>query len=112
MLAAADVFVHPSRWEGVSLSVLTAAAAGKACVITRAADPLGQLEQQHAAVIVHADVSNIAQGLTRATALGSDGLREMGIRARNVAAAYPSWESIAGSMVTEIRNVLATPRYQ
>ena len=112
MLAAADVFVHPSRWEGVSLSVLTAAAAGKACVITRAADPLGQLEQQHAAVIVHADVSNIAQGLTRATALGSDGLRQMGLRARNVAAAYPSWESIAATMLTEIRNVLAISRYQ
>ena len=30
LLAAADVFVHPSRWEGLSLSVLAAAAAGKA----------------------------------------------------------------------------------
>jgi glycosyltransferase involved in cell wall biosynthesis len=61
MLAAADVFVHPSRWEGVSLSVLAAAAAGKPCVITREADPLGKLEHERAAVIVQADVANIAQ---------------------------------------------------
>jgi glycosyltransferase involved in cell wall biosynthesis len=40
LFAAADVFVHPSRWEGVSLSVLAAAAAGKPCLITREADPL------------------------------------------------------------------------
>src|SRR5262245_37536354 len=112
MLAAADVFVHPSRWEGVSLSVLAAAAAGKPCVITREADPLGNLEHEEAAVIVQADVSNIAQGLTRATALGSEGLRQMGMRARNVAAAYPRWDSIATKMVTEIRNVLVIPHYQ
>ncbi|MGH8722065.1 MAG: glycosyltransferase, partial [Burkholderiales bacterium] len=31
LFAAADVFVHPSRWEGLSLSVLAAAAAGKPC---------------------------------------------------------------------------------
>src|SRR4029453_6372320 len=100
MLAAADVFVHPSRWEGVSLSVLAAAAAGKPCVITREADPLGDLEHEQAAVIVQADFSNIAQGLTRTTALGAEGLRQMGIRARTVAAAYPTWDSIAASMVT------------
>jgi glycosyltransferase involved in cell wall biosynthesis len=111
MLAAADVFVHPSRWEGVSLSVLTAAAAGKPCVITPAADPLGRLEHEQAAVIVQADVSNMTQGLIRATALGSEGLRQMGLRARNVAAAYPTWDSIAVKMVADIRNLLVVPRY-
>jgi glycosyltransferase involved in cell wall biosynthesis len=112
MLAAADVFVHPSRWEGVSLSVLAAAAAGKPCVITREADPLGHLEQEQAAVIVQADVSNIAQGLTKTSTLGSEGLRRMGMRARTVAAAYPKWDSIAAMMVSEIRNLLVVPHYQ
>ena len=55
LFAAADVFVHPSRWEGVSLSVLAAAAAGKPCLITREADPLGQLERAEAAIVVDAD---------------------------------------------------------
>src|SRR5215470_5206456 len=68
-----------------------------------------QAQVGESVAIVQADVSNIAQGLTRATALGSEGLRQMGMRARNVAAAYPRWDSIATKMVTEIRNVLVIP---
>ena len=75
LLAAADVFVHPSRWEGLSLSVLAAAAAGKPCLITREADPLGALERANAAVIVDASVSSIAAGLRRAATAGGEELR-------------------------------------
>jgi len=104
MFAAADVFVHPSRWEGVSLSVLAAAAAAKPCVITREADPLGHLEREHAAILVDASVESIADGLRRATTLGAEELERMGTRARDVAAAYPKWESIASKVIDAYRN--------
>jgi glycosyltransferase involved in cell wall biosynthesis len=104
MFAAADVFVHPSRWEGVSLSVLAAAAAGKPSVITREADPLGYLEREHAAILVDASVESITDGLRRATALGAEELERMGTRARDVAAAYPKWESIASRVIDAYRN--------
>jgi glycosyltransferase involved in cell wall biosynthesis len=104
MLAAADVFVHPSRWEGVSLSVLAAAAAGKPCVITREADPLGHLEREHAAILVDASVESITQGLRRATALGTEELERIGSRARDVAAAHPNWDSIAARVIDAYRN--------
>jgi len=103
MLAAADVFVHPSRWEGVSLSVLAAAAAGKPCLITRDADPLGQLERENAAILVDPSVESITHELRRATALSTEDLTRMGTRARDVADAHPKWDSIAAGVIDAYR---------
>lgn len=106
LFAAANVFVHPSRWEGLSLSVLAAAAAGKACLITREADPLGELERAQAAIVVETNVSSIAEGLRRAAALEHDDLRAMGARARSVVEDNFSWPSIAGTLVEAYRRAL------
>jgi glycosyltransferase involved in cell wall biosynthesis len=106
LFAAADVFVHPSRWEGVSLSVLAAAAAGKACLITREADPLGELERAQAAIIVEASVSSVAEGLKRATALSRQELQVIGARARRVADAHFTWPAIAGKLIDAYRLAL------
>ena len=106
LLAAADVFVHPSRWEGVSLSVLAAAAAGKPCLITREADPLGELERAQAAVIVEARVSSIAEGLKQAASLSRHELQVMGALARSVAEAHFSWPAIAEQLVAAYRSAL------
>ena len=95
LFAAADVFVHPSRWEGLSLSVLAAAVAGKPCLITRQADPLGALERAQAALIVDASVSSIAAGLTRASAAGPEELGKIGTRGRRVVEEHFAWPSIA-----------------
>ena len=106
LFAAADVFVHPSRWEGISLSVLAAAAAGKACLITREADPLGELERAQAAIIVEASVSSVADGLKRATAFGRHQREVIGTRARRVADAHFAWPAIAGKMIDAYRRAL------
>jgi glycosyltransferase involved in cell wall biosynthesis len=108
LFAAADVFVHPSRWEGLSMSVLAAAAAGKPCLITRDADPYGQLERAQAAVIVEPTVSSIADGLRRAATFSRHELQAMGTRARRVAEAHFTWPSIAGSLVEAYRSALET----
>jgi len=110
LLAAANVFVHPSRWEGLSLSVLTAAAAGKPCLITRDADPLGELERAQAAVVVEATVSSIAAGLRRAATLSGHELQVMSMRARRVAEAHFTWPSIAGRLVEAYWNALCRGR--
>jgi poly(glycerol-phosphate) alpha-glucosyltransferase len=105
LLAAADVFVHPSRWEGVSLSVLAAAAAGKACLITREADPLGVLERARAALIVDATVHGISEGLTRASHATREELQAMGTRARHVVEMEFSWRSAARTLSSAYPNV-------
>ncbi|HEU5255969.1 MAG TPA: glycosyltransferase [Vicinamibacterales bacterium] len=98
LLAAADIFVHPSRWEGVSLSVLAAAAAGKACLITRAADPLGSLEAARAAIIVEPNIQSIVAGLHRANAATVEELQTIGARARTVARAQFTWSAAAATL--------------
>jgi glycosyltransferase involved in cell wall biosynthesis len=108
LFAAADVFVHPSRWEGLSLSVLAAAAAGKPCLITREADPLGELERAGAAIVVAADAVSVARGLRRAAALSPDDLRRMGASARRVADAHFDWASVARRVVDAYRTALAS----
>jgi glycosyltransferase involved in cell wall biosynthesis len=98
LLAAADIFVHPSRWEGVSLSVLAAAAAGKPCLITRAADPLGSLEAARAAIVVEPNMQSIIAGLHRAHAATVEELQQIGARARTVAEAQFTWSAAAATL--------------
>jgi glycosyltransferase involved in cell wall biosynthesis len=107
LFAAADLFVHPSRWEGVSLSVLAAAAAGKPCLITREADPLGELERAQAALIVDANVSSIAAALRTATILDRQQLDVMGASARRVAESQFSWPKLASKLVQSYQAALA-----
>jgi glycosyltransferase involved in cell wall biosynthesis len=104
LLAAADVFVHPSRWEGVSLSVLAAAAAGKACLITREADPLGVLERARAALIVETTVHGIGEGLKGASHATRDELQAIGTRARHAVEGEFSWLSAARTLSSAYRN--------
>lgn len=108
LLAAADWFVHPSRWEGVSLSVLAAAAAGKPCLLTREADPLGVLEQAGAAVIVEASVSSVAQGLRHTVTLARHELDAMSSGARESVRSRFTWRALAGTLGHEYRRVSST----
>jgi glycosyltransferase involved in cell wall biosynthesis len=103
LFAGADVFVHPSRWEGLSLSVLAAAAAGKPCLITRDADPFGELARAQASFVVDANVASIAAGLRHAAALPAADLLAMGARARRAVTARFSWPAIAATLVEEYR---------
>ena len=103
LLAAADIFVHPSRWEGLSLSVLTAAAAGKPFVITREADPLGALERARAALIVQPAVQSLAAGLQQAATLPPEELQLMGTRARAAVSAHFAWPASAQRLIDAYR---------
>ena len=104
--ASADVFVHTSRWEGLSLSVLAAAAARKPCLITRDADPLGELERAQGAFIVDTNVASIAAGLRHAATLPVAELQAMGYRAAQAVESRFRWSVIAATLVEEYRRPL------
>jgi glycosyltransferase involved in cell wall biosynthesis len=104
LFASADVFVHPSRWEGVSLSVLVAAAAGKPCLLTRHADPAGALQRAGGAIVVEPTVADITAGLNRALAMTAGELQAMGEHARQVARNQPPWSTIGAMLVSAYRD--------
>ncbi len=81
--ANASVFVHTSRWEGLAFSVLEAAALGKPCLLTPAADPLGRFASTNAAVSVEPTRSAIAAGLRRFAQMSVAEREAMGRRGRD-----------------------------
>jgi glycosyltransferase involved in cell wall biosynthesis len=104
LLRAADVFVHPSRWEaGVPFSVLEAAALQRPCLLSAVADPGGILERGGAALSVAPTVDGIAAGLAQMSAMPSDTLRAMGSRAREIVTAMFNWPRSASILIDAYR---------
>jgi len=103
VIAAGDVFVHTSRWEGVSLAVLEAAAWRKPCLLTTAADPLNQLGLGGGAVVVQPTVTSIAGGLREMTAMSNERLCDMGARAHRVVTNAFTWSNAAARLVSAYR---------
>jgi poly(glycerol-phosphate) alpha-glucosyltransferase len=99
LLANADVFVHTSRWEGVSMSVLESAAAGKPCLLTVAADPGGVIAAHGGGLVVEPSVSAIASALDEFSAMDGPQLAVMGQRARAVVASRFTWPGAARAMI-------------
>ncbi len=93
-LAGADVFVHPSRWEGFSFSVLEALAMGKPVLVSRAADP-GEIGAHGAGVVVEPRVGELSEALRAVGSLSPENLEQMGRRARALLEERYGWRAIA-----------------
>lgn len=63
LVAGANYFVHPSRWEGMSFAVIEALACGKICLVTPAADPGGLIQKYAAGSLTAPTAEAISQGL-------------------------------------------------
>jgi glycosyltransferase involved in cell wall biosynthesis len=104
LLLAAQVFVHPSRWEaGVPFSVLEAAALERPCLLTPMADSQRLLAHSGGAISVAPSVDGIAEGLRRISAQSLASLRMMGSRARATVTAEFSWERTATTVIDAYR---------
>ncbi len=85
LLASADVFVHPSRWEGpgLCLAVMEAMSAGLYCIIARTGDwPKGFEQGCHGVMVEKEDPVTLAEEIERALRAGPAALRETGAAAR------------------------------
>jgi glycosyltransferase involved in cell wall biosynthesis len=106
LMAGADAFVHTSRWEGMSLSVLEAALWGKPCLLTRAADPNGSLGDQGGALIVDGAPEEIAAGLRKMAGLDRAALLAMGQRAHQTVVSQYTWNRAASKLIDAYRDGL------
>ncbi len=103
LVAGANVFVHTSRWEGMPLAVLEAAAWQKPCLLTRMADPDGTISRGGGAIVVDATPESIAQGLRILSTLDGRQLTEMGIRARSTVVSQFKWSLTAQTLLEAYR---------
>jgi glycosyltransferase involved in cell wall biosynthesis len=103
LMAGADVFVHTSRWEGMSLAVLESAGWRMPCLLTRAADPNGALGQAGGAVVVDSTPEAIAAGLREMATLEPDALLAMGQRAHDAVVTRFTWKQAATTLIDAYR---------
>ena len=99
LLAAADVFVQASRWEGISMAVLEALAVATPCLLSTAADPLGSVAAGDAGLVTAPDVDALAAAVAAYARMSEGELRARGERGRAVAEAQFEWKGIAESLV-------------
>ena len=95
--------VYPSRSDACPVAVLEAAALGVPTLV--AGYPLGDfLAAQNAAVRVERNPLSVADGIAFLT---SPEGRELGARARTVARRSLSWDAVARSWLTQLRQLMA-----
>jgi len=108
LLAAADLFVLPSFFEGQSLALLQAMAAGTCCLVSDTAGNRDLVAHRHSGMLhTTGDAGELASQM--AECLENPGLREkLGSAARSVVAGR-TWNAVAGEVADFIAGILASP---
>lgn len=102
-LRGCGLFVFPARWDGQSVMLLEAAAAGAPLVVTNTT-PVGRYIAAHqAALLVEATPDAIASGMVRGF---SSEVAGMGARASQVVRDRFSWRAVAERYTEQLRDVL------
>jgi len=103
LMAQANGFVYPSRWEGSPTAVAEAISIGTPTMV--AGYPMGRfLASRGGALLVELTPSSVREGIER---LLSDEAREWGARGSEVARRELSWDAVAKSWIEQVQRVLA-----
>jgi glycosyltransferase involved in cell wall biosynthesis len=100
LLAGADVFVHPSRWEaGVPFGVLEAMLMRTPVLLTEPADPDRLTSRFRAGWLVKADVQTLVSALDEISGAPQQEISEMGLNARRLVEREFRWEHTARTLL-------------
>ena len=105
LLTAADLFVLPSRSEGMSVALLEAMAAGLPVVITKSCN-FHAAEDLGAGFVVGGDVESLAAGLAKMLKTPDDRRSEMAARGASLVRGNYCWDSVAREMLEVYKWVL------
>lgn len=95
LLYAADLFIHTSRWEGMSFAVAEALAVNGYCLLTPPADPGGLVSTLNAGIISGETVEGISTAIDIAVSETAEEKEATRQRARTLVSERMSWEKIA-----------------
>ena len=107
--AAADVFVHTSRWEGGAFAALESAAAELPILITPDADATGKFWHCEGAIGVQFDVADIARGMREFSQKSPEVLRHMGQASRQMTEREFNWDTTARMIIDSYRQYISLP---
>jgi len=107
LMALADVFLHPSRWEGHPTGMLEAMAFGLPCIATVETNLGAAIQTANAGFVMMANTEAIAAGLRAAMAQNGEKLEEMGDRGREAARQDFGWEEAAELLANQYRPLLS-----
>jgi len=99
-LESADVFFQTSRWEGLPLSVLEACAMAKPCLLSPAADPLGLLGAEDAAIIAPPRPGGMTESIRQMALMSEPDLRSVGGKALDLVSKNFTWERTARTLLS------------
>ena len=105
-LQDADVFVLPSRSEGLSIAMLEAMYMGLPVVVTDRVGLWRQVEKNRCGLVVRYDEDSLAGALQRMVAVPDR--RAMGQRGRQLVASGFTWDKIARDLAAEIEEALVS----
>lgn len=92
---SSDFFIHTSRWEGLSFSVVEALACGKPCLVTQAANPCGFIGNYSAGLVVEPSPDSIAKGFDHLEKTHSQQRHLMKTEALRLVKTECQWSAIA-----------------
>lgn len=99
-LLSSDYFVHTSRWEGLSFSVIEALACGKPCLVTKPANPCGFIGPYQAGIEVDLSPASIGQGMTQLANQDSHTRKAMESAAKLMVQNEFMWPAIAQTVTS------------
>jgi len=105
-LSSCDIFVHASRWEGMPLAVLEAAAVGCYCVVTEAADPMGIIKKTGWGQSTKAELETFRKGLVKAGQMSVEKRDQDANQLASLVKERFSWEKSAAILVKKYTEVL------
>jgi glycosyltransferase involved in cell wall biosynthesis len=105
VIANFDVFIHSSRWEGLPMACLEAAALGKPLVVSRGTNLADYVERSGAGLVLdETSAAGVARALERVDRLfESNQLEQMSKNALSLVEKEFSWEKNARSFVAAVR---------
>ncbi len=105
-LASADLFVHPSRWEGMPFSLIEAFACGVPCLVTPGSNAAGLVARYDAGFVAEPTVDSIKGRLIQAIRTDPSALRIKGRNAKRLAQTEFSWETTASLLCAQYEQEL------
>lgn len=103
-LSRIDVFVHTSRWDGIPMSVLEAAALGKPLLVSHATNMAGYVLKYGNGIALARNTQKTICAAMRefCRILDTNQISEMGSHSIKLIAAELNWPCIAGVMVEKL----------